>query len=724
MSRDGSQYPPPLPPRSPRPSGTAPTRYPSWGCPPPPPGPPPQGPGLSPNPSVQPPPIPPRPPGFEISTGSPSSRNNQPYLSFPLPPPPPGPPPSIAVSASSSPLLPPHLQLNTPGALSQHEPVSPLGSRVHSPSVGLTSFPPPPPGPPPRSPASRYNLEPSPLPIPVSNSPSIEHSPNHPIPTASLLPTEDIGAAFQSLTIGRPSPKVAQASLGHQTLYSSRSNLSGSQSNPAIPADSARPLPNREFDISREEDELKDYSVAPVQDLNVPLPVSYCLDAPITFATDWYWHPKAPEFLICSRCYVDHIHRSRFRDAFVNSELTDGKPRHCRFSKPRMQSHLFKTALATGSLHSALEWMRWRPAIPDCKGVQGVKGDAGIKWYRDKFNHIPGFVSCQACYEDHLLNNGFFANFEPLNPQPQAIRGPVMSPFRFVAETKARLSVPRCAGRKEATHGQKLFVPNDGPAGLILCPACYVAIAEPLDISQFFVRRHDVPRGATLQCCFSLAHPPAQRFITRWYEMYLTRDPTSFAAYASVFASIPPCPRDQDAGHKRWYGWHDCTICPECYHEFAKHSPLDAYMDLRNVSLEAKTMCELYSPRMRGLYTQCGTLSPPDPKPLLEASVHRRLVFVDTVLPIRTIIFQQRAALDQQTRLNIMSSHYNSVGQLHLNGNRFYTYSAWGAGYGFANSSLLQGTVYGKQAMHVSATIGGSQLLVVKQLEKRWRAVE
>ncbi|KAI0003554.1 hypothetical protein F4779DRAFT_95808 [Xylariaceae sp. FL0662B] len=82
--------------------------------------------------------------------------------------------------------------------------------------------------------------------------------------------------------------------------------------------------------------------------------------------TNWYWHPEALEFLACSRCYVDLIHISRFPSAFV------------------------RESLAT--------------SVPDCRGAESVRGNARTKWYSSKLNDVPGPMSCQVYFKNHILN--------------------------------------------------------------------------------------------------------------------------------------------------------------------------------------------------------------------------------------------------------------------------------------------------------------------------------
>ncbi|KAI0420969.1 hypothetical protein F5X98DRAFT_312990 [Xylaria grammica] len=569
-----------------------------------------------------------------------------------------------------------------------------------------------------------------------------------------------------------------------------------------------------------------------------PRAVTSCIDIPMTFSTDWYWHPEAAEYLICSRCYVDNIHASKYQDDFQSARFSDGKPRICRFSKPRMRDYLYKEALVSGSLRAALDWMQKRSAIPDCKGVDGVKGASarGITWYTARSNEIPNFLSCQACYEDKLMTNQFVHHFSvhtesqpadalwacdmpiPFIEREYEEKGKNDDWQGFVVEAKARLAAQPCPqGKRVVPYGRNWFVPKAGPQGLVLCAMCYcdhvihsgeeskwqiaqgltrsadhrvscargvfnirilmaqahekkdfalfwntvdkldrekacddggivdgvwytlpsdpkefgvcgachVGILEPLGVARFWVRKPGVPPGAKLHCCFNIAHPKLSKFVPRLLEMYFTLDPTALDEYASVYAAIPQCPRDEDNPNRHWYGWKDCTICPECYLDYARHSPLDKIMELRDATLAENQMCEMYSPRMRKLYAECGSTNPPNLKRLLEHSAQRRRVYAETVPQIRMILSQQRMALEQQKFLNTMSTHYNVAGQLEqITYGTPHLYSAPGVGSGFANMNALQGAAYGQQAMGVAAGIGGGHILAVQQLEHRWRAVE
>lgn len=449
-----------------------------------------------------------------------------------------------------------------------------------------------------------------------------------------------------------------------------------------------------------------------------PRAVTACIDTHVTFSTDWYWHLNAPEFYICSRCYVDHIHGTVFDGAFQSKRFSDGKPRMCRFSKTRMKDYLWKEAVSSRNLEPAVEWMRRRSSIPDCKGVDGVKGKdsaaLGIKWYSPGTWVQVGdntFLVCEACYEDEVLINQFSHYFTPF-PNPQSAdavwacdmampfvqneyeaKGKVGDWQGFVEEAKARMGVPPCpkAAHVQA-YGRNWYVPKGAsdlsfvlcqacfvdqvlhsgeehrwepsaqlnndlarthtvtcdrgamfnvsvlfsaahekkdfslfwsgldklrrekpcesegiaggtwytlpsrPSNFGVCAACYAGILEPLQVARFFVPMSTSGGEEKLLCCLNLGHPRLSPFFLRVYEMYITLDPRALDVYASEYAAVPACPRDQDVKSRRWYGWGDCTICPECYLDFARNSPLAELMEFRDTFRDESTSM---------FYTQC-----------------------------------------------------------------------------------------------------------------------
>ncbi|RYP42601.1 hypothetical protein DL767_000125 [Monosporascus sp. MG133] len=81
-----------------------------------------------------------------------------------------------------------------------------------------------------------------------------------------------------------------------------------------------------------------------------------------------------------------------------------------------------------------------------------------------------------------------------------------------------------------------------------------------------------------------------------------------------------------------------------------------------------------------------------DPASLLRFATHRRMVFVQTVLPIRPMLLRARLGLQRQQQfLNVGSSHYNNSGKTQET-TMPSAYESWQSGLGtFANRDLPQG---------------------------------
>ncbi|KAJ1325463.1 hypothetical protein MN608_08656 [Microdochium nivale] len=238
-----------------------------------------------------------------------------------------------------------------------------------------------------------------------------------------------------------------------------------------------------------------------------PPAVPRCIDSPVTFATDWYWHPDVPEYLVCSRCYVDHIFKTKFRSFFDSKHLEDnGTARVCSFGHPRMRKHLFQRAVSSGSMNEALDWMQMRATIPHCRGMAGVRGSdaAGLIWYKPRHRDaIPGFICCQACFEDRIMCIPRFAEGEFVQSEPQQAQDhwgcDFASPYmqreyekcvdletvsesashatwqNFCQKARARLSMPLCASYQVmSTYHRTWYVPSDDKLhDIVLCQACY-----------------------------------------------------------------------------------------------------------------------------------------------------------------------------------------------------------------------------------------------------------
>lgn len=558
-----------------------------------------------------------------------------------------------------------------------------------------------------------------------------------------------------------------------------------------------------------------------------------CVDTLMDIRMTWYTHPSAPTAYICSRCYVDHIYPTSFKDDFKGELQSEGQPRVCRFSKLRASEYLFLQANATGDLQPLLDFMNARLKISDCKGLSGAKGEDGIKFWMAKNEAIPGLVICEACMEDVVKTSHFLSKFEPatnhgardvwtcdlagayvynefkeasnmddwsrftknamtrlyLAPCPGAQQiecadrkfytlqqGPqtfcicevcyydkvlgggvpgqeahwsrsityatascdmvdfnilmpmlltleIRDPSIFLATLPKVLSEPHCDAK--GTKTENWYTLTADPDDFGVCGACYHGVVEPYGLAKFFKRKRGADAGTPLLCSLSAGHLRFRGMAQRLLHTLYLDDATDWAAFAAKYAGVAACPRNKPFKDGVWYGWNMCTICPECYVEFAEGTALDPQMTLRRTRREAITMCEMYSPRMRRLYADAceGRI---EGNELLALADARRTVYTQTIMQCERILSQQRIALMRQQQLNAQSSFYTNLGRMQVASiGSSYTYGQAGLGYGFQSQAELDGARYGRQAMEVGvAATSGSALIQIQEFERQWAEVE
>ena len=443
---------------------------------------------------------------------------------------------------------------------------------------------------------------------------------------------------------------------------------------------------------------------------------------------------------------MDYIYPTQFQNHFAGRYLTDGAERRCRFKVPRITDQLLPDAVSRGTLDSVVLFMNQRMRIKDCKGVDGATGSEGVTWYAVKDSQLPGFVACEACYQDIVCMSQFAFSFEeaPGQAENDTWACDVCVPFirkefelrtkaddwaSFLNEAKARLGMPACPKTTPvAFRLRKWFVPVDsqGPPDAVLCVACYcdyilhsgqenlwrqeqpgllrtakttntcmmgifhlrmavsaaeetkewplfwaslnriayhekpcigdgivdgtwytlpsqpdeynvcgachAGIVHSLHLDPFFVARttNGPAPGEAHVCAFNAK---AQRFvpyIRLMLQTWLTADCTAWDAYASRCAAVPPCPRNTDYKNRAWFGWPECVVCADCYMDFVRGTALDTPERMafhEPAILEQPHICEMYSPRMRTLYREACSRSPPSTADLFAYVEQRRAVY-------------------------------------------------------------------------------------------------
>lgn len=520
---------------------------------------------------------------------------------------------------------------------------------------------------------------------------------------------------FQTMQLANSEDaKLPTRGDGNKTKYRAYSPQHSSNTAPEIPE--KVPLPTQQSPDARSP--AADVSASFSTPTTKETVAKECISSNVTFATTWYTHHRAPEFLICANCYENHIQGSRFEGEFKGTFWDDGKPRACGFNTTRIKDSLWKLPFTSGSLDKLVEYMILRPSIPNCVGEGGVKGDAGIKWYRTRNDDIPAMVVCRACYEDHILAYPEFGqeHFEPSTIQHAAdqtwacdlvvpyiyreykLRAQTNDWPSFVESVPARMSLQPCPGQKTVyPENKKWFTPVNGPHGFLICIACYcdyillngqdgmwrnagddlvnifgvsvtccfggqlnlrilatrtldtndytlfwkavdivarepicksqmqnatwytlksnpsgfeicrscyITMAESMGVSHQFMPKAGISPDMSITCSFNPAVARFQVYMQKLLEMMFTQDPAPLEEFVKVYAFMPECRRDYRIENASWFGWDECTICPECHHEFIQGTALAPATGTQGTQVQGAVMCEMYSPRMRELVSK------------------------------------------------------------------------------------------------------------------------
>lgn len=229
-----------------------------------------------------------------------------------------------------------------------------------------------------------------------------------------------------------------------------------------------------------------------------PPPLYKCPTPPqsIVFPTYWYRLPDNDNFLICTRCYEDklsgtscaNVLRCDFLDFGSRSNAT------CDFNTPRIDS-LLRQAVALNDFSPLWSFAVQRLEIESCPDTVGIKSGNNVKWFKPINEMIPGFMCCEACYEDVVLATTFRANFvSNAEQQPTDRIWPcdLAVPYLrqrlqayaqggdwhgFVQASRHRMSLPECVSATPTfAYTMKWYnTVNPSPIpGMTLCEACYL----------------------------------------------------------------------------------------------------------------------------------------------------------------------------------------------------------------------------------------------------------
>ena len=381
---------------------------------------------------------------------------------------------------------------------------------------------------------------------------------------------------------------------------------------------------------------------------------------------------SSPSYICCKACYEDMALGSAFASRFIlhaEQQPTDATW-SCDLAVPFLRQRL-QACAPRGDWMGFVRDCHHRMTLPECQ--KGVFSAASAKrWFNTVSPFpVPDMSVCEACFLDRVgWQEGIVQRFAPMTFSPFELTSRFSCDFKYAPMVTCSdnllahgmfdrwhqaasmvMSKPSCSN-EGVTDGEWYGLPDPmNPSQNVqnfeICAACQAGWNQSTDWAHLF-RRFYYPPGTVKVCDLNASSSPRHaQYVAKWTEMYLTRNPTSFIKYVSRCAFLPTCEGTTRLANARWYGDADAAllICPSCFEEAVRDTPLAASFPLQNALLPGEHHCSLYSTRMREKYT--GACKQQTLAPLLHFASHREGIYQQTIPQIEAFCARQ----GQQTEL-------------------------------------------------------------------------
>lgn len=441
---------------------------------------------------------------------------------------------------------------------------------------------------------------------------------NQPQPTqiSSTQITNDIRPTPYAEEIQRPTTAPSadpMASLSTQMVNLNMSPL----------GDNSEPQPS-----ARQLDENAPQPPPHIRSIGPPLEVITC--CPETRALDyslyWYRLPEIPDFLICTKCHADHIKSTQLASHFEKVKRPDNYYSSCSFWIPRVKEVMWPRAVRTGNMDAMRLFMKTRGGIKACKGANPTAATEEIKWYGMSNSEINGFITCEACYEDRIVDTPFESKFSPYRQQPANekwscdvavlyISRAIVKMAQqndwagFVAGATRRLSLPKCEGKDIQSNTCTWYIPRRKIQNMQACEACYMDRA----VLTRFEREFELYSMNT--DLDSFINHSTQLWACKLHETNLPlvwamenaieqRDWSVFSSSAEVACRLPPCTANGIIRGNWWTiqgGCDNFDVCESCYTSILRTSGVGHFFEPAQRNPEATLICDFCtsSPRFQ-----------------------------------------------------------------------------------------------------------------------------
>lgn len=402
-------------------------------------------------------------------------------------------------------------------------------------------------------------------------------------------------------------------------------------------------------------------------------------------------------FVSCEACYQDVVLATSFHDKFIPHDSPQASDAiwACDICLPFMSRSMVKISrLGIDGWNEWVEAAAKHIALPECD--KGPVSPSSRRWMRLRGERHPDFKMCEKCYEKHVALTTLDKDFESVPHAPSqtgldwmdaALGYTTTEPTPItcsmnglpveVALIDAKdfqdinvlhraleviLSCPPCTERG-IINGVWYTLTGGDCDGYRICAPCHAAFITPFGLDRFYEQSKSEEAGGTYFCSFERSSAPRwAEHMNRNAEAVETGVWSRYSVFVRKFAGVPHCAKENLVDNRRWYGWDDCTICPECYITFCQESsppPPSLAMVFNNDLVVEKRMCCLYSPRMRQKWIEACEAG--NAEALIEFSRVRHGVWVQTVLQVQALRQMQDMQFANAMHAGFMSVTYQGI---------------------------------------------------------------
>ncbi|KAL7798507.1 hypothetical protein V8C37DRAFT_407709 [Trichoderma ceciliae] len=433
-------------------------------------------------------------------------------------------------------------------------------------------------------------------------------------------------------------------------------------------------------------------------------------------------------FVACEACYEDYLVGTSFEYNF--GTYPEGLSKwSCDLSIPYISG-----AVAPMSKHNNwngfLTGASRRLQLPACKGEQ-IRSDA-IEWYLPKNHDIENFQGEFRRLSDDFDPELWCCGLAERNLSTVLALEAALGRGDFEVFAKAGqviCSLVQCTP-DGILYGNWWTI--EGCEKFNICEACYAGIIQTRGLDHFF-QPSGRDSSAAYVCDFCAASPRFSQYMVKFAEMLDRGVFAYFSDFVATFAGVPACPKAKASSKSRWWGYPEVQFCQECYLDFVAHSPFADSLPMNGEYIEQTTFCQIWSPRMRGLWLEVCAAGEPGSEASDAAledfktcCVQRLQVYHATISEIGLIRTMQN--IKRQTAFNdgLLSIQYQG-----MDGMATALGTTDGTRYG--NNSLgWYSTSYGAQSKQywnsftkgLSDSNQAEDWLRIAQLEAIWKKVE